>query len=99
MQMLRFKCCIECFRNINHEDIYAGQLWPQLCKWTCIRGGFVSFKVDHKLDYEFSILEGLGFIRTHETDKELLVSVEGHLVDAELMHTFCIDINKHGHEV
>ncbi len=95
----KYKCCMHCFEDICHEAIDVAHVWPQLCGYAVKNGGLVGFKLKNYFSYELYTLEKLGFIVSHETDKELVVRLEGHLIDAEDEHAFCIDLNCHVYQL
>ena len=81
------------------EDVNCAHLWPQLCGYSCVNGGYLRFRVDNDLEYELKVLECMGFIVTTENKEEIQMRVEGWMIDGEDEHAFCIDVENHAHQI
>lgn len=91
-------CCSHCFAEI--KDAQEARKWEKICELFWLNRGIVSFKLS--IGNEFQYLEENRYITTHETDKELLVKVNGiNYEDSMDFYStiFCLDYENHSRGV
>ena len=89
--------CMVCLTTISHEFPITADLWYHLCLATTFEHPLVKFTLRPvpELEVELQALEYLGYITTHEVEKDqLIVRVNGFVKESSF-----ICIKREAHDV
>lgn len=74
--------CDRCFRTISRKNVNAALQWVRLANSAVNGGGYVCI-IPNPRNSILETLERMEYIITHETDRIMVVKVEGMIYDEE----------------